>query len=70
MKCNFTGSGYFKALLGAGVGFNLWHFIKNLFLHPAGASELTENLWSLMGNMFYKETVETKHRNSKRGAKV
>ncbi len=26
---NFTGSGNFKALLGAAVGFNLWHYITN-----------------------------------------
>lgn len=38
---NFTGAGYFKALLGAGVGLNLWHFIVILLLRPRRRPEMT-----------------------------
>jgi len=31
LKSNFAGTGYFKALLGAGVGFNLWHYLIFIF---------------------------------------
>jgi hypothetical protein len=27
LKSDLTGTGNFKALLGAAVGFNLWHYI-------------------------------------------
>ncbi len=30
LKGNFTGAGNFKALFGAAVGFNLWHYITVL----------------------------------------
>jgi hypothetical protein len=39
---NFTRSGYFKALLGAGVGFNLWHYLNILFYTLAGAPNRRE----------------------------
>jgi hypothetical protein len=70
LKSNCTGTGYFKALLCAGVGFNLWHYLKFNFYTLAGVSELTKNLWSHVGNMFYKKTVKPKTQNAKRGAKV
>ena len=36
----FSGSGYFKALLGAGVGFNLWHV--NIFTFTPGRRSRTD----------------------------
>jgi hypothetical protein len=39
---NFTRSGYFEALLGAGVGFNLWHFTIFYFYTLAGAPNRRE----------------------------
>ena len=51
LEGDFTGSGNFKALLGARVGFNLWHKLNNLLrLHPAGGIAQAIHLLSRTGN--------------------
>ena len=69
LKSNFTGTGYFKALFGAGVGFNLWHFLIFYFT-PSPASRTDGNLWSHVGNMFLEKSTSAKTQNSERAAKV
>jgi hypothetical protein len=66
---NFTGAGYFKALLGAGVCSNFWHFYLFTFT-PLPASRTDGNLWSHVGNMFYKKSGSAKTQNAEWGAKV
>jgi hypothetical protein len=63
----FTASGYFKALLCAGIGFNLWHYFSFNFYTLAGVSEQPEHLWSHVGNVFSKILfAETQKQNGVR----
>jgi hypothetical protein len=51
LEGDLTSSSNFKALLGARVGFNLWHKINNLLrLHPAGGIAQAIHLLSRTGN--------------------
>ena len=34
LVCDLSGTRHFKALLGTGIGFNLWHFLFIFELHP------------------------------------
>ena len=52
---DLTGTGNFKALLGAAVGFNLWHYITVFKLLPAGGSEITEHLIEPCGKCLKKK---------------
>jgi len=65
LESDFTGSGYFEALLGAGVGFNLWHYYNILFLHPRRRPEQTGTYGAMWGNMFLKNPFQSKHKNLK-----
>jgi hypothetical protein len=62
LKSNFTGTGYFKALLGAGVGFNLWHYQYNLFLHPCRRPEQTGTYGAMWAICFTKIPIQPKHK--------
>ena len=50
LEGNFTGTGNFKALLCAAVGFNLWHYITIFKLLPAGVPTTAGLFWGLTGN--------------------
>ncbi len=50
LESNFSGTGYFETLLGARVGFNLWHYNKFDF-YTLLASQTDGNLWSLVGKL-------------------
>jgi len=60
LESDFTGSGYFEALLGAGVGFNLWHYYNILFLHPRRRPEQTGTYGAMWGNMFFEKSISVK----------
>ena len=62
LKSNFTCTGNFKALLGAAVGFNLWHCITYCS-YSLLASQTDANFLSPVGNV-------TKMNFSFRAAKV
>ena len=50
LKHDLTGTGNFKALLGAAVGFNLWHYITVLVTpcwRPDNYRELDRALWEM-----------------------
>ncbi len=51
LESDLTGTGNFKALLGAAVGFNLWHCITVFELLPAGVPTPAELLWGHVGNV-------------------
>jgi len=57
LKSNFACTGYFKALLGAGVGFNLWHYFNILFLHPRRRPEQTGTYGAMWVICFMKNPV-------------
>ncbi len=50
---DLTGTGNFEALLGAAVGFNLWHYIT-FFSYSLLAPQNDGNFLSLVGNVWKK----------------
>ncbi len=50
---DLTGTGNFEALLGAAVGFNLWHYIT-FFSYSLLAPQTVGNFLSLVGNVWKK----------------
>lgn len=50
LESDLTGTGNFKALLGAAVGFNFWHYITVLS-YSLLAPQKDGNLLSLVGNV-------------------
>jgi len=65
----FTGTGYFKALLGAGVGFNLWHYLLFTFT-PCRRLRTDGELMEPCGQYVLNTTGSAKHKMLKRAAKV
>ena len=53
LESDLTGTGNFKALLGAAVGFNLWHYIT-VFSYSLLAPQTDGNFLSLVGNVWKK----------------
>ncbi|MCB0709787.1 MAG: hypothetical protein KDC15_10400 [Chitinophagaceae bacterium] len=47
LECDFTGSGNFKALLCAAVGFNLWHYITVFSYSLLAALQGQNTCWAL-----------------------
>ena len=50
LESDLTATGDLEALLGAGVGFNLWHYITVLS-YSLLALRTAGDLWSLVGNV-------------------
>lgn len=50
LESDFTGAGNLEALLGAGVGFYLWHYIT-VFSYSLLALRTAGDLWSHVGNV-------------------
>jgi len=50
LESDLTATGDLEALLGAGVGFYLWHYIT-VFSYSLLALRTAGDLWSLVGNV-------------------
>ena len=53
LESDLTGTGNFKALLGAAVGFNLWHYIT-VCSYSLLAPQTDGDFLSLVGNVWKK----------------